>query len=163
MMHQIQGGNYIGRTAGRSQVASSPLIHRLFHGEPAGRFALGHVFHFDGDLNTDKLGLASAASGHWSCDIDDHDSLTWSDRVYELFDIPKGSAIGRADAVSRYSDRSKGVLERVRNFAIGHKCGFILDATLGSEGGGDRWIRIIAFPVLKNDRIVGLQGFKRAL
>ena len=144
-------------------VASRPLIHQFFYDEPAGRFALGHVFHFDGDLDTDKLGLESAASGHWSCDLDDRDSLTWSDKIYELFDIPKGSAIDRADAVSRYSDRSKGVLEQVRNFAIGHKCGFILDAAINPADREELWIRIIAFPILKNDRIVGLQGFKRAL
>lgn len=144
-------------------MAKSPLLHKYFYGEPAGRFALGHVFHCEEDLSVVQRGLGAPESGLWSCDFDDHDSLTWSDKVYELFDIPKGSGIDRAGAVSRYSDRSKGVLERVRNFAVGHKCGFILDATIGVEDGSDRWIRIVAFPILKNGRIAGLQGFKRAL
>ena len=144
-------------------MTNSPFLHKLFHGEPAGRFALGHVFHFQQGFSTLEMSLASPDSGRWSCDLDDSDSLTWSDKIYELFGIPNGSAVERAEAVARYSDRSKSVLERIRNFAIGHKCGFILDATISSDGGKDRWIRVIAFPVLNGEKVVGLQGLKRAL
>lgn len=144
-------------------MASSPLLHKFFYDEPAGRFALGHVFHFARDFPAIAQSLESPDSGQWRCDLDDSDRLTWSDKVYELFGIPKGSAVPRSQSVARYSTRSKGVLDRVRSFAIGHKCGFILDAALNAEGGTDRWIRIIAFPVMKGERMVGLQGLKRAL
>jgi len=144
-------------------VPSSPLLHKFFYDEPVGRFALGHVFHFARDFSAIADGLGSPDTGHWSCDLDDSNRLTWSDKVYELFGIPKGSNVPRSESVARYSTRSKGVLDRVRNFAIGHKCGFILDAALNAGGGTDRWIRIIAFPVIKGERIVGLQGLKRAL
>jgi hypothetical protein len=65
--------------------------------------------------------------------------------------------------VAHYSEQSKGVLDRVRAFAINRKCGFILDAMISADGGSNRWIRLIAFPILNAGRVVGLQGLKRAL
>jgi hypothetical protein len=141
----------------------SPIAQKLFLTEPAGRFALGHVFRFplDGEVVVD--GLANDEVGRWSCDLADGNRLTWSDKVYELFGIPIGTSVDREQALECYSDQSKGVLERLRPFAIGHKFGFILDAALGRTKDNFRWIRILAIPVVEHDRVVGLRGLKRSL
>ena len=101
--------------------------------------------------------------GRWSCDLADGNRLMWSDKVYELFGLPVGSSVDREEALECYSDQSRGVLERVRPFAIGHKFGFILDAALGRTKDSFHWIRILAVPIVEHDRVVGLRGLKRKL
>jgi len=137
------------------------VLPQLFLSEPAGRFALGHVF--SGTKGFVEPAGANKGFGHWRCDISEDNRLTWSEEVYDLFGIPAGTQVERDDALAHYSDQSKGVLERVRAFAISRKCGFILDALICPDGGGNRWIRLIAFPIMNAGRVVGLQGLKRAL
>ena len=137
------------------------VLPQLFLSEPAGRFALGHVFSGGKDLVEPTS--SNEGIGHWRCDIADDNKLTWSNEVYELFGIPAGTQIDRDDAVAHYSEQSKSVLERLRAFAINRRCGFILDALISADGGNNQWIRLIAFPILNAGRVVGLQGLKRAL
>jgi hypothetical protein len=142
---------------------NSPLLEQLFFTEPAGRFALGHVIRSGQEVATADEILACNDTGHWRCDINDHNRLTWSDKVYELFGMPVGTQVERDQAVARYCEHSKGVLERLRAFAINRKCGFILDAAIHPNEKDNRWIRVLAVPILENDRVVGLQGLNRAL
>ena len=132
----------------------------LFDREPAGVFAQGHIFMSEPDLATAKQ---DPANGYWHCDIADHETLTWSEKVYELFGVTAGSPINRDEAVGRYTDRSKSALEHVRKFALSRGFGFILDAELRSDGQDNRWIRVLAVPIYENGRPVGLHGVKRAL
>ena len=139
------------------------ITQQLFFAEPAGRFALGHVISLplDGESVVDSL--ANEEVGRWSCDLTDGNRLAWSDKVYELFGLPTGGSVDRELALQCYSDQSKGVLERLRPFAIWHRCGFILDAALGRTRDSFRWIRILAVPVVEHGRVVGLRGLKRML
>ena len=137
------------------------VVPQLFLSEPAGRFALGHVF--SGGQGFAEPAKANDGIGHWRCDISEDNRLTWSNEVYELFGIPADTQVSRDEAVARYSEQSKGVLERLRAFAINRKCGFILDALISADGNSNQWIRLIAFPILNAGRVVGLQGLKRAL
>jgi PAS domain-containing protein len=135
------------------------LINALFYDEPAGTFAHGHVFRSPPDLSSPQQ---DPDNGYWHYDIADH-SLTWSEKVYELFGLPPGAAIGREWAVSRYSEDSRNALERVRTFGLNRNFGFILDAEIRPEGAAERWIRVLAVPILKERRVLGLHGLKRAL
>ena len=133
-----------------------------FSRDPAGCYALGQILtatalniDFDGDHGDDDVGF-------WQCDLTNHDALTWSDKVYEIFGLPHGSEVRREEAVTRYREHSRGVLERLRTSAINRRCGFILDAAIDLDG-FTRWIRILAAPIVENDRVVGLRGLKRIL
>lgn len=137
------------------------VLPQLFLSEPAGRFALGHVF--SGGKGFVEPTSANEEIGHWRCDITDDNRLTWSNEVYELFGIPAGTQVNRDEAVAHYSEQSKSVLDRLRAFAINRRCGFILDALISPDGSSNQWIRLIAFPILQAGRVVGLQGLKRAL
>lgn len=139
------------------------LLQDLFEREPPGRFALGHIFRTAQAYPGLADGFAADDVGYWRCDLADDDRLTWTDKVYELFGFPAGSPVERERAAARYKDHSRGVLERVRTFAIKRKCGFILDAAIEPADQGNQWIRIIAFPVIKDDQVVALHGQKRAL
>lgn len=137
-------------------------INALFHEEPTGTFGHGHVF-----INAPDVvgGEQDPCVGYWHCDIAHDDRLTWSEKVYELFGLPGDTPVMREWAVSRYSEPSRSALAIVRTYALSRKLGFILDAAISPEGGGNRWIRVLAAPIVAegNGRVVGLHGLKRAL
>lgn len=139
---------------------SGSVADALFHEEPSGTFLFGHVFRSAPDLTKAR---DDPANGYWRCDIAEEDRLTWSEKVYELFGLPSGVPVERDWAVDRYSEKSKSALKRVRTFALNRKFGFILDAAIKPEGARNRWIRILAVPILADGRVVGLHGLKRAL
>lgn len=136
------------------------FLETLFSDEPAGTFAHGHVFRTPPDLTGARQ---NPANGYWHCDVSNHDNLTWSEKVYELFGLPAGAPIEREWAVGRYSEASRIALERVRTFGLNRQFGFILDAEINPEDGPPRWIRVLAFPIMEDGRAVGLHGVKRAL
>jgi hypothetical protein len=136
------------------------FVNALFRDEPAGAFSRGHVFINAPDVSSDQ---PDPEIGYWHCDISHRNRLTWSKRVYDLFGLPNGTLIDRDWAVSRYSELSKNILERVRTYAIDRKLGFILDAEISPPGAGKRWIRVLAVPILSGGRVVGVHGLKRAL
>jgi len=136
------------------------FVNALFDEEPAGTFVQGHVFRAAPDLAS---ALQDPGNGYWHCDIADEDSLTWSEKVYELFGLRTGSPIGRDWAVGRYSEESRSALERLRTLGLNRNLGFILDAEIRPQAEESRWIRVLAVPILSNRRVVGLHGLKRAL
>jgi len=136
------------------------LVTGLFYGEPAGTFSDGHIFARAPELDGAP---ADPALGYWHCDIADHDRLTWSDKVYDLFGLPSGALVERDWAVARYSEHSRNALKKIRNYALGRKLGFILDAEISPEGAASRWIRVLAVPIVEANRVVGLHGLKRSL
>jgi len=139
---------------------SGAFVNAMFYEEPAGTFSHGLVFRTAPDLTSVQR---DPDNGYWHCDIADHESLTWSEKVYELFGLPAGTPIERDWAVARYSEQSRSVLERVRAFGLNRDLGFILDAEIIPEGAASRWIRVLAVPILVDRRVVGLHGVKRAL
>lgn len=134
----------------------------LFNEEPVGTFKYGHVFINAPDLMRAQL---DPRGGYWRCDITDDDRLSWSDMVCRLFGLPAGSQVKRDWAVARYAEPSRSALELVRAYALSRKLGFILDAEISPQDGGNRWIRIMAVPILAKGEggVVGLHGLKRPL
>jgi len=139
---------------------SGSLANALFNDEPPGAFTDGLLLKSSPDLTGAK---DDPDLGYWHCDIADQDRLTWSDKVCQLFGLSEGTPVERDWAVAHYGEHSKSALERVRKYALSRKFGFILDAAIMPEGGGNRWIRVLAVPILARGRVVGLHGLKRAL
>ena len=54
----------------------------------------------------------AARIGVWECDLQD-DSLTWSDVVYDIFNLPRGSALDRTQTIECYSAESRAALQTV--------------------------------------------------
>jgi PAS domain-containing protein len=104
-------------------------------------------------------GLGFLHAGCWECDLADN-SLIWSGGVYDIFGLPRGVQVTRAEAVALYSEESRVAMERLRTYAIDHGCGFTLDTEIRPIVGGRRWMRLIAAPVCDGDRVVRLQGLK---
>ena len=137
-----------------------PFANALFNEEPAGTFVHGHIFVSAPDLT---IALQDPGVGYWHCDIAHQDRLTWSAKVYELFGLASGTPVERNWAVARYDEPSRDALEKVRTYALDRNLGFILDAAIKPEEADDRWIRVLAYPIVARSRVVGLHGVKRAL
>jgi len=136
------------------------FVGKLFYEEPPGTFSRGHLLISAPDLTSAKN---DPGLGYWFCDIADHERLTWSEKVYELFGLSAGAPITRDWAVACYGEASKNALERVRRYALSRGFGFILDAAITPAGGSSRRIRVLAVPIMAAGRVVGLHGLTRAL
>ena len=140
---------------------TGPFAEALFCQDAAQSLREGYVF--KPHLNLRGSREDQSNWGHWACDLKDHDRLTWSHKVYDLFGLPVGAQVNRDWAVTRYAAHSRSALQRVREFALRHACGFILDAEIEPEGADRLWVRVLALPEFRDGQIVRLHGLKRML
>ena len=101
-----------------------------------------------------------AKIGVWECDLQTGE-LTWTDSVYDLFELPRGAAIERDEIVKFYEASSRREMERLRSEAISSGTGFTLDVRIRTAGGKDRWIRLTADIEQENGRSVRIFGTKQ--
>jgi hypothetical protein len=102
-----------------------------------------------------------AKIGRWECDLLQVDRLTWSEAVYDMFGFQRGQSVQREEAVARYRDSSRELMERLRDYAIRQRHAFVLDAGIDPGGGGmPRWMRLITIPIESDGNIVALKGLK---
>ena len=103
---------------------------------------------------------ALARIGVWECDLET-DELSWTDAVYDLFEIPRGSRIERSDIVRCYDQASRLEMERLRAAAIRDGSGFTLDAFIRTAKGRERWIRLTADIEQEGGKAVRIFGTKQ--
>ena len=86
---------------------------------------------------------ATARIGIWSCSLPD-EQLSWSDGVYDLFELPRGSLVSRAQALKMYAPHSRRRMQALRAHAIRTLGDFNFDAEIITSTGKHRWMRITA-------------------
>lgn len=95
----------------------------------------------------------------WQCDLRD-DSLTWSDGVYDLFGVERGSVLDRDAIVAMYLPESAAELARLRGEAVAACGSFTFEARIRRADGELRWMRITADVVAENGVARYLYGTK---
>jgi diguanylate cyclase (GGDEF)-like protein len=103
---------------------------------------------------------AAASIGVWQCSLPD-EALHWTDVVYDMFDLPRGSALDRDEIVKLYSEESVKELHMRRGKAIADRTGFSLDAEIITAKGNRRWIRITATVECEGDIPIRIFGMKQ--
>ena len=103
---------------------------------------------------------AAARLGIWQCDLAD-EALTWTDTVYDIFGLPRGSRVDRRTTLLCYTPESLAALTRLRNKAIAERGGFNLDAEIVTITGSRRWIRLTATVECENGVAVRIFGMKQ--
>ena len=103
---------------------------------------------------------ALARIGVWECDLAT-EALTWTDGVYDLFELPRGSPVGRAGALDLYDAESRREMERLRAKAISDGGSFSLDIRIRTAKGNERWLRLTADVERENGRSVRIFGTKQ--
>lgn len=102
----------------------------------------------------------AARVGIWECSLPD-ETLTWTDTVFELFDLDPRSPLRRDDIVALYTPTSRKDLGRIRSAAIDEGEGFTLDAEIVTAKGNRRWIRITALVERADGRAKRIFGMKQ--
>src|SRR3546814_8161131 len=100
---------------------------------------------------------ALARIGVWECDLAT-EALTWTDGVYDLFEIPRGSPLARAEIVDLYEEESRREMERLRAAAIRDGTGFTLDIHVRTAKGNPRWLRLTVDVEQEDSRSVRIFG-----
>lgn len=121
---------------------NSQLIARGTTGEiAAGNVPSLEQFHRIQDLFDQTFKAAKV--GIWVCTLPD-EKLTWTDTVFELFDLDPQTPLRREEIVSLYTQASREALGIARSAALKDGDGFSLDAEIVTTKGNARWIRITA-------------------
>ncbi|MEK1887346.1 MAG: diguanylate cyclase [Phyllobacterium sp.] len=103
---------------------------------------------------------AAARIGIWECSLPD-ETLRWTDVVYDIFDLPRGSPLDRNQILSLYSAESAQELHRRRSRAVEEHSGFTMDAEIITAKGNRRWMRITATVECTDSRPVRIFGMKQ--
>ncbi len=103
---------------------------------------------------------AAARIGVWECALPD-ETLTWTDQVYAMFDLPRGAPLDRSRTVACYAPESREAMIAARSRAIAERGGFTLDAEIVSFAGRRRWIRITAVVECEGAVPVRIFGMKQ--
>jgi two-component system, LuxR family, sensor kinase FixL len=103
---------------------------------------------------------ALAKIGVWECDLAT-EALTWTDGVYDLFEIPRGSPLVRARILDMYAGESQREMERLRAAAIRDGSGFTLDIHITTAKCNSRWLRLTVDVEQENRRSVRIFGTKQ--
>lgn len=107
----------------------------------------------------DRASVA-ARIGVWECSLPG-EQLHWTDVVYDLFDLPRGSVLDRSEIVKCYPTESRKALDSLRSRAIAERSGFSLDAEITTFAGHSRWIRITATVECEEGVPVRIFGMKQ--
>lgn len=101
-----------------------------------------------------------AKIGVWEFDLVT-EKLTWTDTVYDLFEIPRGTVLNREDTLKYYDERSLRQMEQLRSEAIRSGSGFAMDIVIRTASGADRCIRLTADIEQENGKSVRIFGTKQ--
>lgn len=107
-----------------------------------------------------KRTSAMAKIGVWECDLETGE-LIWSDTIYDLFEIPRGSTVERGAIVACYETASRQEMELLRSAAISNGTGFKVDVAIRTAKGNRRWLRLTADVEQENGKSVRIFGTKQ--
>ena len=102
----------------------------------------------------------TARIGVWECDLRT-EALTWSDGVYDIFEIPRGAAVTRELTLTCYAESSLRRMEQLRRQAIEQGTGFTLDAEIITRNGKKRWMRLTTSAEIENGVTIRIFGMKQ--
>lgn len=101
-----------------------------------------------------------AKVGIWQCTLPS-ERLHWTDFVYDIFGLQRGSPLTRENTLALYTEASRKELELRRTQAINDRSGFTLDAEIVLSTGEHKWVRLTASVECENDVPVRLYGMKQ--
>ena len=101
-----------------------------------------------------------AAIGVWEYDLIRHE-MKWTDAVYDLFEVPRGTPLKREDVVECYNPSSRREMEQMRALAIETGGNFSIDVEIRTFRNTLRWIHLTADVEQENGKSVRIFGTKQ--
>lgn len=102
----------------------------------------------------------TARLGVWECTLDDQ-QLSWSDGVYDIFELSPGTVLRREDILRFYTPEARREMERLRSEAVRTRSGFCYEAEIRTARGRRKWMRITAKVECADGRAVRIFGIKQ--
>jgi len=99
----------------------------------------------------------AAKIGVWEIDLGSG-SLYWSDTVYDIHEVPKGTEVKLEEGINFYHDDYKPVIEEAVNTAIEKGTGWDLKLKLITAKQNEVWVHAIGLPLVENGKTVRLRG-----
>jgi diguanylate cyclase (GGDEF)-like protein len=84
---------------------------------------------------------ATAKVGIWQCELPE-ERLSWTNGVYDIFELPHQVPITREMIVALYKPDSRRAMEAARAHALEHGADFSLDVEIITARGNERWMRL---------------------
>jgi diguanylate cyclase (GGDEF)-like protein len=103
---------------------------------------------------------ATAKIGVWQCDLADN-SLQWTNGVYDLFEIERGTQVTRELSLSCYTEASRRQMEAARAHAIATCTDFALTVEIITARGNHRWMRLTGAVESRNGVATRIFGMKQ--
>ncbi|WP_332685863.1 sensor domain-containing diguanylate cyclase, partial [Devosia sp.] len=103
---------------------------------------------------------ATAKIGVWQCDLADN-SLLWTNGVYDLFEIERGTQVTRELSLSCYTEASRRQMEAARAHAIATCTDFALTVEIITVRGKRRWMRLTGAVESRNGVATRIFGMKQ--
>lgn len=102
----------------------------------------------------------TARLGVWECSLED-EQLTWSDGVYDIFEMNPGTDLRRETILRFYTPEARREMERLRSEAVRTQTGFCYEAEICTMRGQRKWMRITAKVECADGRAVRIFGIKQ--
>lgn len=102
----------------------------------------------------------AARIGVWQCSLPD-ETLSWTDVIFDIFDMPRSAMPNRETTLACYTEASARELKERRSRAIAERSGFSMDAEIVTAKGNRRWMRITATVECEADVPVRIFGIKQ--
>jgi signal transduction histidine kinase len=98
-----------------------------------------------------------AQIGTWEMDIDTQE-VKWSDSLYDIYDVPRGTPINLEVSKGFYPGQEKYIQETVEKaVATGGK--YEMELQLTKHNGTQLWTRAIGIPEVENGKVASIKGF----
>lgn len=109
------------------------------------------------DLFERASSLARMGAWEWTLETDE---LTWSDEMYDIHEIPRGTPITRPQALRFYPE---GVRDEVEKLSADSSDGrqFLLEAPIRTAKGKQRWVRLAGSAESRDGVVVRRFGMKQ--
>lgn len=93
----------------------------------------------------------------WEYDFEDEETY-WSEEAASIFGMEYEDLPGFLDSIEYYKDEFRSKIRDVVSAARSWKMKWDLDAVLITDLGEEKWVRLIGYPVIENERIVKFRG-----
>ena len=105
-----------------------------------------------------RVASATAKLGGWCVNLTE-DTVTWSDEVCAIHEVPAGFQTNLESAIDYYTPESRPVIARAVRDCVDHGTPFVVELEIVTARGNRRWLRSTGVAVRDAaDRIVEIQG-----
>jgi PAS domain S-box-containing protein len=99
----------------------------------------------------------AANIGYWRIDLETNTPV-WSDKTYEIHEIPIGQKVDMSKALDFYPLEARGKISKALSDGLTKGTPWDLELPFITAKGSHRWVRAIGIPVIENNKATEIYG-----